>query len=137
MGLLGAVTGGLLGGGIGAFSNNPWQGWGQIGSWAMNALPGALAGGALGAGVGYGIESMFSQDTETPEAPPPPSRAPRSLLDYDDPAEAPTVREAEKKTRAAVGAMRGRGSTLLTGPSGLKPDDESRPGLLRRTLGGA
>lgn len=138
MGLFGAVAGGLLGGGVGAFSNNPWQGWGNFGSWAMEGLPGALAGAALGGSVGYAAEEMFTEQ-EMPK-PTKPASAPvgrgQSLLDYDDPAEAPSVREAASRTRAAVGAMRGRGATLLTGPSGLKPDDD-KPGLLKKTLGGA
>jgi len=131
------IGGGLVGAGLGAFNDNPWQGWGNMGSWLMEGMGGALAGGLAGFGLGEGLNAMLNEP-EAPKAPAPPPKAPlqKTLLDFEDPAKAPEVKEAASRARAAVGAMRGRGSTLLTGPSGLK-SDEDKPGLLRKTLGGA
>jgi hypothetical protein len=136
MGLF-SIGGGLLGAGAGLFSGgNSWQGWDNIGSFLMDGLGGALAGGVAGFGIGSGIDAMMGADTKMPDAPPPISKAPKTLLNFEDPANAPEVKEAAAKSRKQVAAMRGRGATLLTGPSGLK-DDEDKPGLLRKTLGGA
>ena len=129
------IGGGLIGAGLGAFSDNPWKGWDNMGGWLMEGLGGALAGGMAGFGLGEGLNAMFNEP-EAPKAPAAPAAAPKTLLDFEDPANAPGVKEAASRSRAAVGRMRGRGSTLLTGPSGLKSDDD-KPGLLRKTLGGA
>lgn len=132
------IGGGLIGGGIGAFSDNPWQGWSGMGNWLMEGLPGMLGGAALGAGLGLAAESLMSSSDDMPKAPSAEiaaPKAPKTLLDFEDPTKAPEVKEAASKSRKAVARMSGRGSTLLTGPSGLKSDDD-KPGLLKKTLGG-
>jgi hypothetical protein len=135
MGLF-SIGGGLLGAGLGAFSGNSWQGWDNIGSWLMEGLPGMVGGGLAGFGIGAGLDTMLdSSKEEMPKAPAAPAKAPKTLLSLDDPAKAPEVKEAAAKSRKAVAAMQGRGATLLTGPGGLK-SDEDKPGLLRKTLGG-
>lgn len=149
MGLF-TIGGGLLGAGVGLFSGgNSWQGWDNIGNFLMDGLGGALTGGLAGAGIGAGIDAMLEANDKKNDMPLPPPPKPimmespetrptakgQTLLTYEDPVKAPEVKQAAEKSRRQVAAMRGRGATLLTGPSGLK-DDEDKPGLLRKTLGG-
>jgi hypothetical protein len=147
MGLF-SIGGGLLGAGAGLFSGgNSWQGWDNVGNFLMEGLGGALTGGLIGYGIGTGIDTLLDANdkkSDMPAPPPPITASPKelptakgqTLLTYEDPVKAPEVQEAAKASRKKVAAMRGRGATLLTGPSGLM-SDEDKPGLLRKTLGGA
>lgn len=116
MGLL-SILSGAAGATAGAFYKNPFS----SANWLSKALPQAM----VGAGIGFGAGALL-ESTTTEKAPSKPYKLPDppvTILDVEDTAKSEVVKAAGDAERKKVAAMRGRKSTILTGPRGLLDDE--------------